>query len=174
MAGYTSSPAISGAIRFRGGPRQVSQPQIQKVVAQQQQQQQQPQQQQQQQSDLQWIQILGYVSFVSTSATLVGYDSVTVVGTLGTGSFAPTFLSGPRPTQQGAVSFRFPPNDPKYFPELVRAMSHPHLRIGAYWIYSSDGVEIIQALIVFTDYPDMANPSFDARQITNTVLTRPG
>jgi len=65
----------------------------------------------------------------------------------------------------------FPPNDPRFLPELVRAMSHPHLKVSGRLTQPPNFVFVINDLFVHTDYPDSLHPNFDERTITNQVRT---
>ena len=77
----------------------------------------------------------------------------------------------PNPTADdaGFQVLPFPPNDPKYLAELVRAMNYPHLRV--FCVTGLSGQ--ITYLKVFTDYDQLPipafQPPFDVREIKNTA-----
>jgi hypothetical protein len=100
--------------------------------------------------------IEGYVVYVGTT------DSTTHVMVVGDSSthHVPNLVGWP---------LQFPPNDPKYLAELVRAQSHPHLRVFARGILPKKGPIRIDWLGVFLDYGyepilDQYLPPFDVRE----------
>jgi len=116
---------------------------------------QQEQQQQQQQPQQTQLQIFtGYVGNVFTLPAEGTY--VTVYGkSLYTSDFQ--------------ASFWFPPNDPKFLAELLRAMNYPHLMVGLRYTQEPGKVAMLNDLGVGTDYSNVLQPNFDERKITNTV-----
>jgi hypothetical protein len=97
----------------------------------------------------------GYVFGVSR------YDSITRVGVWGVGSLNPTSLVG--------WTVEFPPNDPKDLAELVRAQTHPHLRVFAWGMLHKKRPIRLDGLAVWLDYSlepilDKYLPPFDVRE----------
>ena len=77
---------------------------------------------------------------------------------------------------QGGLTLYFPPNSPKYLPELIRAQSHPHLAV--YIVYKlTETSPVICTLSINLDYPapwPNNKPPFDYRTLDapqNTTLT---
>src|SRR5262249_20664716 len=76
-------------------------------------------------------------------------------------------VSSSNPMDMSGWSFEFPPNDPKDLAELVRAQTHPHLRVFA-WGMLHKKRPLIVGLHVWLDYsvePLLGKylPPFDVR-----------
>ena len=109
--------------------------------------------------------------------TFVGY--VTGILTLRPGLIPSTYvgLSGKwqtgtplDPNHPYMMGVYFPPNDPKYLPEFIRAQNHPHLRVSMDIDISKGTVSeaVIQFVWVLLDYnyPTLPyDPPFDVREI---------
>lgn len=74
---------------------------------------------------------------------------------------------------QGGLVLHFPPNPPKYLPELIRAQSHPHLV--AYIVYKkTETSPVILTLSINLDYPTPwpdNKPPFDYRTLSTPQNT---
>lgn len=75
-----------------------------------------------------------------------------------------------------AVVLAFPPNDPMYLAELLRAMNHPHFRVLCAVTYTGNDPgqdAVIAYLGVLTDYDQIplayGQVNFDLREIKNTT-----
>jgi hypothetical protein len=77
---------------------------------------------------------------------------------------------------EGGLELHFPPNSPKFLPELVRAQTHPHLAVNIAY-KSTETFPVILALSVNLDYPlpwPNNKPPFDDRTLSapqNTTAT---
>jgi hypothetical protein len=78
---------------------------------------------------------------------------------------------------ESGIIIYFPPNPPKYLPELIRAQSHPHLAVGMSLKISQESSPTILSLSIGLDYPypwPNNRPPFDVRTLStpqNTTLT---
>ncbi len=106
--------------------------------------------------------VLGYVSRVDT---VQGYPTL-------------VYVDGQEWHMQVPLSvvFAFPPNDPIYLAEFLRAMNHPHFRVLCAATYSGNNPEqdaVIAYLGVLTDYDQTplsyGQVNFDIREIKNPL-----
>ena len=78
--------------------------------------------------------------------------------------------------ESGTVIY-FPPNPPKYLPEIIRAQSHPHLAVGMWLKISQESSPTILSLTIALDFPypwPNNRPPFDVRTLSgsqNSTLT---
>ena len=78
---------------------------------------------------------------------------------------------------ESGIIIYFPPNPPKYLPELIRAQSHSHLAVGMSLKISQESSPTILSLSIGLDYPypwPNNRPPFDVRTLStpqNTTLT---
>ena len=106
----------------------------------------------------------GWIGYVYKVETVSEGTYVTVAGVNAYGD-------NPNPTADdaGFQLLPFPPNDPKYLAELLRALNYPHLRV-----FCNTGFKgLITYLKIFTDYDQLPvprfQPPFDVREIKNTA-----